>query len=340
MISPKTMFRPLQILSFLFVILAVFSCDISDERDLCCERLTLHYRYVQREMQDDFSQHIDHMRHFLFDDLGRFIKELPPSSKGRQDVRLIKMPVGTYTVITVANATVGRTQLSELMKPWSTLADFRLAITHLESKKIVDASNVHGNGDELFWNSRTFTVRSNRSQYIICDLSNIHCHLGVKVKWNTVPKMDGDYTIRLTQVPTDYVLSPSLADTIRRHSGEPLSAESSPKHVIYTFPKHAGSLGVHEITVPLYNLELEGVFTTLRYSNTHIPTLQIFHGDVAITKPINLGRAFRAWNWLPSSNPEQDYRIELTLYDDGRVLVNQWAETTVLDWIDGGTFGV
>lgn len=340
MFSPKVFLRSLGFLLLLLLTLGTTGCDIEDDRDLCCERLTLHYRYVRQDFHDEFRQHIQHMRHFLFDQHGRFVRELPPSQGARQDVRLNRLPLGTYTVVTVANATQTNTQLNELAASWSTLTGFRLALTHLVGTTPEAGGAIHGNGDELFWNARTFTAQRKREQRIICDLSNVHCHLYVKVKWNTVPKVDGDYTMRLTQVPLDYSLSPTPADTILGRHDEDFRGESTPSQVVRTFPRYAGAFGTHDLTVPLYNLELEGTFTTLRYSDAHIPTLQLFHGNNAVTKPIDLRRAFLSWNWMPSSQPEQDYKIELTLYDDGRVIVNQWAETSVLDWVDGGSFGL
>ncbi len=308
------------------------SCSLDDELDECCESVTLHYRYVRQDLNDEFRSFIKEMRHFLFDGEGRFLRELPNPSN-RQDLHIGNLSEGDYSVITIANATQANTTLSQLAASGSTLSEFQLTLNHLLS------AETYGNGDELFWNTRKVSVVRNQRRHYICDLSNIHCHLFVRVKWHSLPKHTGDYTMRLMQVPVGYRLEPTLADTLVIRGDGSTDFQSSESRVVHTFPAFNGNFQSHERVVPLYNLELEGEFVTLRYSDDHIPVLQIFFGDEAITKPLDLLKAFRAWSWYPNRHPEQIYKIDITIYDDGRVVLNQWAEATVMDWIDGGAVG-
>ena len=79
------------------------SCQLEDERDLCCpEPLTMHYVY-RPDGTDVFRDNILSLRHFLFDNEGAFICELPAGETlNRQPLEL---NTGTYTMITIGNMT-------------------------------------------------------------------------------------------------------------------------------------------------------------------------------------------------------------------------------------------
>ena len=89
--------------SISLVLLVLFSCcSIDDYRDICCEDVTLDYRYI-RQNSDLFSYHIRSMRHFLFDASGLFMYEIPPNETNKQRLILKNLLPGSYTVITVGN---------------------------------------------------------------------------------------------------------------------------------------------------------------------------------------------------------------------------------------------
>lgn len=49
----------------------------------------------------------------------------------------------------------------------------------------------------LFYNSRTFESELNQKHTYYCDLSNIHCHLSVKVRWKEgAQELDGAYQLK------------------------------------------------------------------------------------------------------------------------------------------------
>lgn len=275
------------------------------------------------------------MHHFLFDGEGKFMYEVPQNSATPQVVRLNGLSIGEYTMITVGNATAANTQLTPLTPGESNLQTMLLSLANMQPDED------HANNDQLFWNARRFTVERNKEHRYVCDLSNVHCHLFVRVYWNNLPPHNGgDYTMRLEEVPVEYSLDP-----LREHmrlvilDEESVKGNTSTRHrVIHTFPGLTGKLGKHFVRVPLYNFELQGELITLRYTNNRIPVFRLWHGDKPVTKPIDLKKAFSAWGWFPDEHHEQIYRIEMEIFDDGKIVVNQWADATVLDWKDGGTF--
>lgn len=322
------------LMNCLLLLLLVSSCDVDGDSDICCDDVVLTYRYVRQE-RDEYKQFVRTMRHFLFDERGRFIREVAFNAKTPQQLRLLKLPVGNYTIVTVGNATEGTSSLSALSSQ-SSLHDFKLSVI-----KQFDAGSL-GKGDELFWSTRTFVSERNKRHRYICDLSNIHCHLFVKISWKKKPPYTGNkYMMQLEGVTTRNTLDPTRTHITKIISSNSVSgSESTDKRVVQTFPGLDGAFGTYRIAEQLYGVRLYGEFVSLRYTNKHIPTFRLYYGDKAVTKPIDLSRAFAAWNWRPDEQPEQIYRIEMEILDDETVVVNQWAQTSVKDWEDGGTVEV
>lgn len=318
------------LISVLLLLTFFWGCSLDDDRDLCCEEVVLDYRYVRQE-GDEYKTFVEAMRHFLFDEQGKFLREIPFNPAVPQYVKLLKLPIGTYTVVTIGNATTSHTRLPDPVVGEARLDDFRLAIANAQT----DGS--FANSDQLFWSTRTFVSEKNKRHHYICDLSNIHCHLVVRVFWHVLPTHDGTYTMQLEGLPLGYHLHPTQArPMIIRDTDPQPDLYPTQNRVIHTFPAMSRGFGKYRIEVPLYNLELQGEFITLRYTNGRIPTFRLFFGSEAITKPIDLSRAFASWGWRPDEHAEQIYRIEMEILADGTVIVNQWADASVVDWIDGG----
>lgn len=322
------------LISVLLLLTFFWGCSLDDDRDLCCEEVILDYRYVRQET-DEYKAFVQVMRHFLFDERGKFLREIPFNHAAPQQIRLLKLPIGTYTVVTIGNATTSHTRLTEPVIGVTDLNDFRLAVANVQN----DGS--FANGDQLFWSTRTFVSEENKRHRYLCDLSNIHCHLFVRVFWHVLPTRDGTYTLQLDGVPLGYRLHPAQAQSMIIRDADPQSGmHPTPNRVIHTFPPMGSNFGRYRTKVPLYNLELQSEFITLRYTNTKIPIFQLFWEGEAISPIIDLARAFASWGWRPDEHPEQIYRIEMEILEDGRVVVNQWADASVLDWQDGGLVNV
>ena len=295
-----------------------FYDDLSD-----CNEVTLEYRYVPVE-EDEYPQYVQSMRHFLFDHQGQFIKELPQNASSPQELHIRGMRQGMYTVVTIGNCTEENTTLSSLVAMKSSYQDFLL---HL--KKRTETGEAYANAEELFWNTKNFEVKQSEKQHYICDLSNIHCHLIYQVQWQSVPPSDGVYRIELSNLTEEYQLDPNKS---------PLSIMvNQPLGVLHTFPLHSEKTCPIFQDITLLNHQLTGELISLRYRNDRIPFFQVKLGDKAITKKLNLAKAFQTFGWKPDQRAVQVYRIQIRINDEGSVTIRPWYTGSVEDWELGGT---
>lgn len=326
----------------LFFVVFSFSlsgCDTRDMRDECCEEVVLDYRYV-RSYVDDYLRHIFTERHFLFDSQGLFIREVSSLSTNRQHVVLRSLPVGTYTMLTVGNVTPGTTFLTSLVPEESRLSDVRLALLKKHS-----SGSCFTNTDELFWNERRFSTSSRAKHRYICDMANIHCHLSLMIEWEIAPPSGSPlFGVELTNLTPGYALRTD-ADRMLVVRGTPSPGadrhEPSLDYIVHDFPHSESPADVvvrsdAELRSGILFVDL----TTLRYLDDRIPIVQIIHdGKKLFNKPIDLTPMFHDWGWFPNRHAEQIYRVNLRIFEDGRVEVRPWAMTEVLDWENGGSFG-
>lgn len=299
----------------------LLSCTLDDPRDICCNEVTLEYRYVRHEA-DDYPTEVQQMRHFLFDAQDLLLREIPQSKLTPQRLSLSGLPVGRYTVLTVGNATEALTQLSPLTMG-SRLSDMLLTLRQQSDGAYATE------GDQLFWNYRMIDIKSGSRDHYICDLANIHTHLYYNIIWQSIPPYADGYTVRLSGLTEEYSLDPALSD---------LHIPINPSmEVAHDFPHHRDPLIQLEDSPKLFNHTLEGSFISLRYRNDRIPTIQLWHGEEALTKPIDLTRAFDSFRWIPDQRAEQIYRILIRINDDGSVTVFPYFNGSIADWVPGGT---
>lgn len=155
--------------------LSVVACDIEDERDICCKRILMEYRYTS-EGQDAFKENIHSMRHFLFDAAEQFVRELP-AGKNLQQQSLDSLEAGNYTMVTIGNATDAT--LTTLPDNGS-LADFLLET----------AGNDGQIADPLYYGICRFCLKdkaANPAQQFTTHMANVHTRLQVTVKWQNLP---------------------------------------------------------------------------------------------------------------------------------------------------------
>lgn len=306
------------------VVLAGCINGLDDPRDLCCSNAIVHYRYV-RYANDEYREFVHGMRHFLFRQDGVYIGEVPSNPANPQDLELKGLAQGRYTIVTVGNAGTDskgeNTVLSPLESGKSKLADFQLAL--------YGTDQLRRNSEELFWNTISVDLTDRKTEKYTADLANIHCHLQYRVVWQDAPDLDGTYRMEMTGASDGYSLDPAQASPEIT-----VNAQHSIKHL---FPKHSDRLTGYESKTDLFQHRLEGEIVSLRYRDDRIPTIRLFHGDQAITKPIDLGRVFAEWGWRPDKRAEQIYRIEIRINRDGSITIRPWNEVTIADWQPGGT---
>lgn len=327
---PAHLFLPL-------LLLLATACNVVDDRELCCEEVELIYRYVRTDKTgDEYSTFLTSMRHFLYDEEGHFLREVPSLPGRPQRVRLKDLPVGHYTMLTVGNATEERTALQAIQEGQS-LGSALLEVTTNEGEE----APFYGDADQLFYNLRQFESVVDKKCTYYCDLSNIHCHLYVKVRWKDHDPIyrEGAYQLRQSHVTVGYHLSETpLTITIKRDSLES-TPHSTYKQVIHHFPRGQAELVEYASSDTLFNSRLYYSFVTPRYTNSCYPVLQLFHQGTPVSGLVDLQKAFEAWGWVPDEDPEQIYKIEMVVDKDGRVELYPWTDVHVLDWEDGGTFG-
>lgn len=296
-------------------VLMIESCQLDDERDDCCYLVQLHFTELQYGT-DHFYENVRTLRHFLFDADGYFLREIPSNWADRANLTLNDLEDGDYTMVTLCNATEQRTQLT----PGDRLEDFTLLLSSQKTNRNTAAADDYGNSDELYWQIQPFSAKSNEMRNYECDLSNIHCHLHLLVTWKTLPRTRGDYTLRLTGVPCDYL--PGLAGYSTAYK---------------TFPQEQRRLVTHSETEQAYNFEVEFELVTHRYTDDRIPEMQLWNNGQAITQVVDLQRAFLFWGWQPERMDIQEYWIKMVIHDNGDIELQRWGRGQVLDWIDGGT---
>ena len=291
----------------------LIGCSLYDERDECCAQITFHFQEMISG-SDCFNNDIYSLRHFLYDAEGQFLKEVYSDHDDMQNLRLNELQDGNYTLVTLANSSEEHT----LIETATSLDKMRVSLI---------GENEDGSfqsADQLYWNIQNFMVVKELQQYYKCDLSNIHCHLHVFVKWKYLPSYKGSFVMKLTKVPADY------------HGGK---AYIMTRNIDYYFPMETQRKVYHSIEVKPYNFELDGEFITHRWSDDNIPILQLFNNGEAITGKIYLEKPFKEWMWMPSKQPIQDYWIKLEIDSDGKTYVNRWIPGRILDWEDGGVIG-
>lgn len=295
--------------SVLMLLSLVAGCSVSDPRDECCGNIEVNIHYVPYGVEE-FTTYLHSLRHFLFDETGHFLYEVPA---GPQLQRLrFTLSEGSYTLLTLGNAD------QELSFKTS---DHTLSTLEMELSQRTPKGK-YLNSDELYWGYTYLEVTNPQPQRYDTYMNNIHCHLHVKVQWSNMPEDIGTYRMELHELPVGYTLNPEAAQTI----GDKV------------IPPDNGNLSTYVQRTELKSQELRGEFVTMRYTSSYIPVFELWFGEKAVTSPIDLGRAFKTWGWDPDATAVQEYRIQLTIYSNGSVEVRPWIDADVEDWQDGGTF--
>lgn len=319
------------------LLLWIPGCSTLDERDECCEAVTLIYRYVPTT-KDEYRDHIREIRHYLFDAHGVFLREITQTSPHSQRIFLLSLPVGRYSVLTLANAS----------DRYSELPEMREGVTRLEELTLAARYGTYtrsGDGDPLFWNLRDFEARRDERHTYYCDLSNIHCRLYVRVVWKNgfPPSGAEDYRLELDALPTVYRLCRPVHNgllTYRKRGGDLFpQGGSTLEQSWHEFPVNGGAEGKITLPVSLFNNELKCTFLSLRYTNTQQPTLRIYHRGRLYRKELDLSLFFRDQGIRPDGDPVQDYKIVVEI-GKSSIKVYYYTGSRIVDWQDGGSFQV
>lgn len=254
---------------------------------------------------------VDSLRWLLFDASGRYLQELQMTDHQRQYFDRSDLPDGDYTVVCVANATAKAFIYNEKLS----LDDLMLWVNTRQE------GGWYANIDQLYWQMARFTLAPGK-EVIELPLVDIHCHLHVRLWWQGVPQGSGEYTLRLYDVPVGCYLG---------RTGSVLAG--------YQHPLLAEEYGEHRIEVEPYNFIISGEFITLRWTDGHMPSLQLWCGDEAASPLISLYDIFDEWHWSPDRTMAQDYWLNIEVLTDGSVNVSVGGNSRITDWQNGGIIG-
>lgn len=258
-----------------------------------------------------YFQDIDSLRWLLFDADGRYLRDLQMTNRQRQYFDRSDLPDGDYTVVCVANATAR-----------SIIDNSRLTLDNLLLRANTrQDEGWYSNIDQLYWQMARFTL-SPGAGAVELPLADIHCHLHVRLWWQSVPDTDGDYTLRLYEVP------------VACRGGRTGQVLGGVPH-----PELAEEYGEHRIEVEPYNFIISGEFITMRWTDDHMPLLQLWCGNQAVSPLIDLYDVFSEWHWSPDRTVAQDYWLNIEVLTDGSVNVSVGGNSRITDWQNGGTIG-
>ena len=309
--------RPVFCNSFLVYILlslALGGCSLEDERDLCCDRYVMYYRYT-RNGRECFREYIYNIHYYLFEASGKFIGRKYPEPDDIQKVELENLSSGKYIMIAMANIddyaeTDGNAG--------NGLADFRYRVGNY----FQDTGEL-ANCDPIYWGVSSFTVEKGKGGSYTTEMSNVHCTLTIRLEWEGSPEYIDGYLFQLKGVRDTYSLDPSLSESLG----------------IQTFPEEVGDFTSVWRSVNMEDMALESTVVTLRYTGGSLPVFRLWHNDTPITEPLPLEKAFDAWGWNPDINPVQEYSIRIRLLLNGNIELTPYDEGGINDWINGGTIG-
>lgn len=315
----------------------LYGCSTLDERDECCEEVTIHFRYSKGTM-DEFSTHIHQMNYYIFDAGGRLLHHFVRSKEdgiSLQTIKLYNVDAGRYRIVAVGNIS------THSLIQFDTIGETAYQTLELQTQNNLH-DKIQGDSDPLYYGTLIYEVKPIPiPQSFLCDMSNAHAKLIATIRWaDTQPKdRHLPYTIELEEVSGTY----SLANNYKiRVSGDG-ELVSTPEKVIHSFPmtwldaQHP--LKTHQKDAPYLAGRVRAEIRSLRYSDDLVPTLRVKQGENEIMGPIQLKKVFQRLKWSISDNIEQVYELEFTIYDSGLIEVRSGGQFMVLDWIDGGIIG-
>ena len=323
--------KHITITSYLLILISlVSSCQMMDERDLCCYNVQLNYRYY-RSGKNELGTRVQTMKHFLFNSDSILQEVYDVSGDAVKKLEVI-IPSGDYTMVSFAN--IGTPSFfNNFVVGQSKMSEFELYIDNLNSEGYQD------NSERLFFAYRNFSVAKSGIKYYIVDCTHAHNILTINVKWkNQQPPTSDRYRMELTNVHGNYqFLAEKYVIIGSLKAGESGLPESTTDRVVHVIPEPMGKTVEHRVDGRFKpNGNLEGSFITYRYTNQRIPVFHLYGDDGnLLMKEIDLSTFFQQQGWELTMNIEQEFDLTMTI-DGDKVYV---SSTNIADWEDGGTIG-
>lgn len=326
------------IFKFMLVVVACLfavSCDIGDDAQVCDYNLQLNYHYNKENTltENVITDYVSSISEYIFDADGVLYavnRILPDMCDGGLRSELT-LPAGRYSVVAWGN-----------LGDACTVNDARIGITRREDMLLsLDNANerhpgFHDNSDRLYYAYRTFLVAANGITRKRVDVVHFHMVLGVEINWHIDPPAEGEFRIRLGEVPSEYGFMPEYV-----HYNGVCHDYSDSEHDNYTKGgqeiKHYISL-VHQdrnalrhTLSPLSRADnkMISTFVSFRMRDVTNPALQLMHlkenGSGYTEEPlideIKLGDDFfRPADISLDRLLKQEYLIKIDIYKTGVVI--------------------
>jgi hypothetical protein len=335
-------------------LLAISSCNITDDPGYCCYNARLEYRYHRNGAtgENEIGYYIRSLREYIFDGddiLAKVSDYSLPHGVSEFFTEQTLRP-GRYSVITLGNkgenelvglhglaagAEVGVTTREELML---TLSNPQIATG--DEPYAVDAPQVQGRSDRLYYGYRSFSVSEFGVSRTAVDMTHAHCILNITARWmdrSGHPRPGEQYTFMLRQAPSKYRFLPEFLVTGGWDPGEfDPEGEVFPardrRNINYIPQVIREDRVCHTVPGSVNRKDLYGQTVTFRYrSDSHV-LLSIWAQAGRVMKEIDLYRFFREYGISLDYSLCQEYSLIVEIDGDNVRL----SLVTVDDWEDGG----
>ena len=310
------------------------SCSFSDEPSPCPYDVRLEYWYSGIGVENMLPRYVSRLTQFIFDADGKLFST---SVLTGDEVSGWKgtLPDGTYTVVLWGNLSDADPPLEKVERDKKGTSDANDGTGDILDAMTLSAvtegapPGYRGNTSRLYYGTGTFTLKDGMTERRRIYLCQAYASLSVTVRWQTTERVrlpaDGVYRMRLKGIPSVYGFSGGREVTVPSGDGS------------CTLPRTDRTVTYHEARASLnYENEVVGELVTFRYTaNTH-ELWSLWCNGEQLVRDLDLYLFFRKLPMDMDTNMEQDFDLEVTVYDDNRVVVTQ---ASAADWEEGGGIG-
>ena len=310
------------------------SCSFGDEPSPCPYDVRLEYWYSGSGVENMLPRYVSRLTQFIFDADGKLFST---SVLTGDEVSGWKgtLPDGTYTVVLWGNLSDADPPLEKVERDKKGTNDANDGTGDILDAMTLSAvtegapPGYRGNTSRLYYGTGTFTLKDGMTERRRIYLCQAYASLSVTVRWQTTERVrlpaDGVYRMRLKGIPSVYSFSGGREVTVPSGDGN------------CTLPRTDRTVTYHEAHASLnYENEVVGELVTFRYAaNTH-ELWSLWCNGKQLVRDLDLYLFFRKLPMDMDTNMEQDFDLEVTVYDDNRVVVTQ---ASAADWEEGGGIG-
>ena len=273
------------------------SCSFGDEPSPCPYDVRLEYWYAGSGVENMLPRYVSRLTQFIFDGEGRLVSTSEKVESGGG---------GAEGETGDMLETMTLSAVSEGVPP-----------------------GYRGNTSRLYYGTGTFTLKDGMTERRRIYLCQAYASLTITVRWQTTERVrlpaDGVYRMRLKGIPSVYGFSGGQEVTVPSGDGS------------CVLPRPDRTVTYHEARASLnYENEVIGELVTFRYTAGTHELWSLWCNGEQLVRDLDLYLFFRKLPMDMDTNMEQNFDLEVTVYDDNRVVVTQ---ASAADWEEGGGIG-